>query len=171
MKNFKSHGRWLDGDIKDLVKVYRKTLPQQSASQFWEAVSNSHPGRSSGSIRNRLESLGYKAKKMPQMCSCGERIIAKGRRVCDICSGDDTPLEVLKGGPIQRLFDEFGGMTAAARRFDTTAQRLSACRRRGRIPADLMYKMLDCAIIHSPGDWEESDARRLLGVPMGDAGD
>ena len=168
MKEFSSGGRWRSRDIDRLVSVYNKTKPQESVAKFWEVVAEEYKGRSTGSVRLKLESMGKHGKSVSKMCKCGRKPVMKGRKLCDLCVSNDVPIDLLKQGMVHKLYEELGGMSEAARICDTSPQHLAACRRRGKLPVNMMYKMLDIAIMRNPGQWRERDARELLGFYLED---
>jgi len=67
---------------------------------------------------------------------------------------------------IHRLYCTLGdSLGDVAERYGRHASFLTTCRKRGWLPADLVYKMLDDAMVEG-GEWEESDARGLQGIDM-----
>ena len=164
----RNNSRWTKSDIERACQLYDDTNPKDSVQDFWVSLSKQYPERSTASLRAKLESLGMFGKSHGQMCSCGRARVVLGRRKCSLCLDDELSIDVLKQGLIHKLYEELGGMAAAARRFGTTPQRLTLMRRNQKLPPILMYKMLDAAMIQNPSKWRERDARELLGVPMED---
>tara|TARA_E500000331_G_C17270487_1_gene719033 strand:- start:769 stop:1266 length:498 start_codon:yes stop_codon:yes gene_type:complete len=162
----RNNSRWTKSDIERACQLFDDTNPKDSVQDFWVALSKRYPERSTASLRAKLESLGMFGKSHGQMCDCGNSRVVLGRRKCERCLGDALSIDTLKEGRIHKLYEELGGMAAAARVFETTPQRLTLFRRNQKLPAILMYKMLDAAMLQNPSKWRERDARELLGVPV-----